>query len=103
MYIHLTCQGPNSEGKHVIMYVESFKTDAIVFIGKVSDGKQYIMTTSFNVGRSRSTQREPQTMGEQLVNLITWAASRVHPFCNLSWGNRYKPNLFRTKFFVGNG
>jgi hypothetical protein len=31
----------------------------------------YIMATSFSGGRSRSTQREPQTMGKQLVNLIT--------------------------------
>jgi hypothetical protein len=22
-------------------------------------------------------------MGKELVNFITWAASRVHPFCNL--------------------
>jgi len=26
---------------------------------------------SFSGGRSRSTQREPQTMGKQLVNFIT--------------------------------
>jgi hypothetical protein len=30
-----------------------------------------IMATSFNGGRSRSTQREPLTMGKQLVNFIT--------------------------------
>jgi hypothetical protein len=41
------------------------------------------MATSFSGGRSRSTRREPPTMGKQLVNLITCAASRVHPFCNL--------------------
>jgi hypothetical protein len=29
------------------------------------------MATSFSGGRSRSTQREPPTMGKQLVNLIT--------------------------------
>jgi hypothetical protein len=38
---------------------------------------------SFNGGRSRSTRREPPTMGKQLVSIITWVASRVHPFCNL--------------------
>ena len=27
--------------------------------------------------------REPPTMGKQLVNFITCAASRIHPFCNL--------------------
>ena len=43
----------------------------------------YIMTTSFCSGRSRSTRREQPTTGKQLVNFITWAASRVHPFCNL--------------------
>jgi hypothetical protein len=30
----------------------------------------YIMTTSFSGGRSRSTWREPPTMGNQLVNFI---------------------------------
>jgi hypothetical protein len=29
----------------------------------------YIMATSFSGGRSRSTQREPPTMGKQLVKL----------------------------------
>ena len=29
------------------------------------------MTTSFSVGRSRNTRREPPTMGKQLVNFIT--------------------------------
>ena len=29
------------------------------------------MATSFSGGRSRSTQREPSTMGKQLVNFIT--------------------------------
>ena len=43
----------------------------------------YIMATSFSGGRSRSTRREPPTMGKQLVNFITWAASRVHHFCHL--------------------
>jgi hypothetical protein len=30
------------------------------------------MATSFNGGRSRSTRREPPTMGKQLVNFITY-------------------------------
>jgi hypothetical protein len=38
------------------------------------------MATSFSGGRSRSTRKEPPTIGKQLVNFIT--ASRVHPFCN---------------------
>ena len=41
------------------------------------------MATSFSGGRSRSIQREPPTMGKQLVTLSLAAASRVHPFCNL--------------------
>jgi hypothetical protein len=35
---------------------------------------------SFSGGRSRSTRREPPTMSKQLVNFITCAVSRVHPF-----------------------
>jgi hypothetical protein len=31
------------------------------------------MATSFSGGRSRSTQREPPTIGKQLVNFITLA------------------------------
>ena len=42
-----------------------------------------IIATSFTGGRSRSTRREPPTMGKQLVNFITSAASRVQPFCYL--------------------
>ena len=42
-----------------------------------------IMATSFSGGRSRSTRREPPTMGKQLVSFSTCAASREHPFCNL--------------------
>jgi len=35
----------------------------------------YIMVTSFSGGRSRSTWREPPTMGKQLVNFITCESS----------------------------
>jgi len=41
------------------------------------------MTASVSGGGSRGTRREPPTMGKQLVNFITCAASRVHPFFNL--------------------
>ena len=37
------------------------------------------MATSFSGG----VPGEPPTMDKQLVNFITAAASRVHPFCNL--------------------
>ena len=37
---------------------------------------------SFSGGRSRSTRREPQTMGKQLVNFIICHCESVHPFCN---------------------
>ena len=43
----------------------------------------YIRATSLSGGKSRSTRREPPTMGKQLVNLSLAAASRVHPFCSL--------------------
>jgi len=32
----------------------------------------YIMATRFSSGRSRSTRREPPTIGKQLVNCITF-------------------------------
>ena len=41
------------------------------------------MAINFSGGESRSTRREPPTMGEQLVNFITSATSRVHLFCNV--------------------
>ena len=42
------------------------------------------MVTSFSGGRSRSTRREPPTMGKQLVNFITRGCESSSPFfCNL--------------------
>jgi hypothetical protein len=35
----------------------------------------YIIATSFSGGRSRSTRKEPPTMGKQLVNFITCESS----------------------------
>jgi len=40
----------------------------------------YIMATSFSGGRSRSTRREPPTMGKQLVNFITCGCELSAPF-----------------------
>ena len=40
----------------------------------------YIMASSFSGGRSRSTRREPQTMGKQLVNFITCGCKLSAPF-----------------------
>jgi hypothetical protein len=40
----------------------------------------YIMATSFSGGRSRSTRRESQTMGKQLVNFITCGCDSSAPF-----------------------
>ena len=40
----------------------------------------YIMATSFSGGRSRSTRREPPTMGNQLVNFITCGCESSAPF-----------------------
>jgi hypothetical protein len=42
------------------------------------------MATSFSGGRSRSTQREPPTMGKQLVNFITCSCESSAPFFILS-------------------
>jgi hypothetical protein len=41
------------------------------------------MATSFSGGRSRSTRREPQTMGKQLVIFITCECELSAPFCNI--------------------
>jgi hypothetical protein len=38
------------------------------------------MATSFSGGRSQSTQREPPTMGKQLVNFITCGCESSAPF-----------------------
>ena len=38
------------------------------------------MATSFSGGRSRSTLREPPTMGKQLVNFITCGCQSSAPF-----------------------
>jgi hypothetical protein len=40
----------------------------------------YIMVTSFSGGRSRSTRREPPTMGKQLVSIITSDCELSAPF-----------------------
>jgi hypothetical protein len=42
-----------------------------------------IMATSFSGGRSRSTRREPLTMGKQLVNFITCDRVECTFICNL--------------------
>ena len=38
------------------------------------------LATRFSGGRSRSTQREPPTMGKQLVNFITCGCESSAPF-----------------------
>jgi hypothetical protein len=44
------------------------------------------MATSFSGGGSRSTRREPPTLGKELVNFITCGCESSAPFCNLqSW------------------
>jgi hypothetical protein len=40
----------------------------------------YIMATSFSSGRSRRTQRDPPTIGKQLVNFITGGCGSSAPF-----------------------
>jgi len=42
--------------------------------------QMYIVATSFSGGGSRSTRREPPTMGKQLVNFITCGCESSAPF-----------------------
>jgi hypothetical protein len=46
------------------------------------------MATSFSGGSSRTTRREPPTIGKQLVNFITCGCESSAPFCNLQSGAR---------------
>jgi hypothetical protein len=46
------------------------------------------MATSCSGGRSRSTLREPPTMGKQLENFVTCICESSAPFCNLQSGAR---------------
>jgi hypothetical protein len=42
-----------------------------------------VRTHNFSGERSRSTRKEPPTMGKQLVNFITCVCESNAPFCNL--------------------
>jgi hypothetical protein len=53
-----------------------------------------IMATSFSGGRSRSTSREPLTMGKQLVNFITFGCESSAPFFVIYKAGR-EPTLYR--------
>jgi hypothetical protein len=55
----------------------------------------YIMATSFSGGGSRSTRREPPTMGKQLVNFITCGCESTALFFVI-----YKAGFFLLFFFV---
>ena len=53
----------------------------------------YIMATSFSGGGSRSTRREPPTLGKQLVNFITCGCeSSAHFFVIYKTGR--EPTLY---------
>jgi hypothetical protein len=59
------------------------------------------MATSFSGGRSRSTRREPPTMGKQLVNFITCGCESSAPFfviftCTIKTDNMKKNLWFCT-------
>ena len=52
------------------------------------------MATSFNCGRSRSTRREPPTMGKQLINFITCGCESSAPYFGtggdvMHWLNKF--------------
>jgi hypothetical protein len=53
----------------------------------------YIMATSSSGGRSRSTQKEPPTMGKQLVNFITCSCESSASFFVIYKAGR-KPTLY---------
>jgi hypothetical protein len=53
----------------------------------------YIMATSFNGEGSQSTQREPPTMGQQLVNFITCGCESSAPFFVIYKAGR-EPTLY---------
>jgi hypothetical protein len=55
------------------------------------------MATSFSGGRSRSTQREPPTMGKQLVNFITCGCESSAPF----FGNLQSRAQIHTILMIG--
>jgi hypothetical protein len=44
----------------------------------------YIMATSFSGGGSRSTRKEPPTMGKQLVTFITCGCESSAPFLSFT-------------------
>ena len=54
-----------------IYVVQNFEHDLIDWFIVFNATFIYIMATRFSGGRSRSTRREPLTMGKQLVNFIT--------------------------------
>jgi hypothetical protein len=60
------------------------------------------MATSFSGGRSRSTRREPQTLGKQLVNFINCGCESSAPFLVIYKAGRepvilFGQNLFKIK------
>jgi hypothetical protein len=61
------------------------------------------MAASFSGEGSRSTRREPPTMGKQLVTLSLAAAILVHPFCNLqSWARTHAVLVIGLYELLGN-
>jgi hypothetical protein len=62
----------------------------------------YIMATSFSGGGSRSTRREPPTMGKQLVNFITCGCESSAPFLLCTKPGANTRRCIQT-FFVGCG
>ena len=54
--------------------------DFLVFLRHFQQYFSYIMATSFSGERSRSTRREPPTMGKQLLNVITCGCESSAPF-----------------------
>ena len=68
----------NPQTKKNLCVSQSYK-DLIWFL-VFNANFSYFMVNSFSGGRSRSTQREPPTMGKQLVNFITCGCESSAPF-----------------------
>jgi hypothetical protein len=62
----------------------------------------YIMATSFSGGRSRSTRREPPTMGKQLVDFITCGCESSAPiFVNYKAGRIFlKESIGHSRYII---
>ena len=65
---------------NTLSWLDSFDFDFWYLTPLSAIFQLYHIVTSFSCGRSRSTRKEPSTMGKELVNLITWGCESSAPF-----------------------